>query len=505
MPVLRRELSLRSAVALGVGGTIGGGIYVLIGRAVAVAGPAAVVSFAVAFAGALLIALPYAELACRYPVAGGGYAFARAVFGRHVGFVMGWTFWGAYLFISGYVTLGFGGYLHALLGVPRLAGALALIAACLALGVGGVRLTGAAQAGVTALAIAGLVLFALWGAPEIRSRHFSPFAPTGLGGVLSAALLAFLAFGGFDMVAAAGEEIRDPERNVPRAILITLVTVLGLYVVVCLVAIGTVGAGPLGASSAPLADAARRLSGTVGQRMMTATALLTTAATANAVLVVTSRISFAMARDGLLPAALAKVSPDTGAPVRAVAASAALLALVAAAGSIAVTAAVGGFLYVVHFALPLGALVALRRRGGDESAVGFRAPVPLVSLPLAFVACGVLLVAAGSAGAAGGVAWIAVGAVGYLAYMCRNIRTLHNFDPPATEEEIRSAALQYVRKISGYNKPSQANEAAFAEAVEAVAQASARLLSQLHTTAPPKDRETEAAKARARAAQRFAA
>ncbi|HEV7885607.1 MAG TPA: DUF2277 domain-containing protein [Solirubrobacteraceae bacterium] len=89
--------------------------------------------------------------------------------------------------------------------------------------------------------------------------------------------------------------------------------------------------------------------------------------------------------------------------------------------------------------------------------------------------------------------------------MCRNIRTLHNFEPPASPDEVHSAALQYVRKISGYTKPSAANAAAFERAVGEVAAASARLLDELITTAPPKDREAEAAKARARAAQRYAA
>jgi hypothetical protein len=89
--------------------------------------------------------------------------------------------------------------------------------------------------------------------------------------------------------------------------------------------------------------------------------------------------------------------------------------------------------------------------------------------------------------------------------MCRNIRTLHNFDPPATDEEVSAAALQYVRKISGFTKPSRANEEAFARAVDAVASASIQLLDALSTTAPAKNREVEAAKARARAAQRFAA
>jgi hypothetical protein len=89
--------------------------------------------------------------------------------------------------------------------------------------------------------------------------------------------------------------------------------------------------------------------------------------------------------------------------------------------------------------------------------------------------------------------------------MCRNIRTLHNFEPPATEDEIRAASLQYVRKISGYTKPSQANAAAFERAVEEVAEISRRLLDELTTNAPPKDRDVEAAKAKARAAQRYAA
>jgi hypothetical protein len=87
--------------------------------------------------------------------------------------------------------------------------------------------------------------------------------------------------------------------------------------------------------------------------------------------------------------------------------------------------------------------------------------------------------------------------------MCRNIRTLHNFDPPATDDEVRAASLQYVRKIAGFNKPSQANQEAFDRAVDEVAHASAHLLASLVTNAPPRDREVEAAKARARAAERF--
>ena len=93
---------------------------------------------------------------------------------------------------------------------------------------------------------------------------------------------------------------------------------------------------------------------------------------------------------------------------------------------------------------------------------------------------------------------------GYSPHMCRNIRSLYNFDPPATEAEVRGAALQYVRKVSGMNKPSRANEDAFARAVGSVAAATERLLDELVTSAAPKDREEEAAKARARSARRYA-
>ena len=89
--------------------------------------------------------------------------------------------------------------------------------------------------------------------------------------------------------------------------------------------------------------------------------------------------------------------------------------------------------------------------------------------------------------------------------MCRNIRPLHNFEPPATQEEVRDAALQYVRKISGFTKPSQANAEAFQRAVDTITEATLQLLDELVTTAPPKDREVEAAKRKARSAQRYAA
>lgn len=430
---LRRELGLRGAVALGVGGTVGGGIYVLVGAAAAEAGPAALVAFALAFLLALLIALPYAELACRYPLAGGGYAFVRAVFGPHVGFLMGWGFWGAYLFISGYVTLGFGGYLAAATGLPVLVGALALIASCLALNLLGIRISGRTQAIVVAAAVLGLIVFVAWGASSVASARFEPFLPMGPEGLLLASLLAFLAFGGFDMIAAAGEEIERPERNLPLAILLTLAAVVLLYLLVCAVALGVMGSTSLGSSAAPLADAAASFGGSEARQLILVAALLTTAATANAILVVTSRISFAMARDGLLPTALAHASARTGAPSRTLLLSAALLGFIALAGSVTFVAAVGGFLYVLHFVVPLAALVVLRRREAGASAPAFQTPLPGVVLPLAFAGCLVLLFASGTTGALVGAAWLAFG----LGLHLVRSRTGRAVAPPAAPQPSR--------------------------------------------------------------------
>ncbi|MBV7485126.1 APC family permease [Bordetella sp. BOR01] len=404
---LRRALGLRGAVALGVGGTIGGGIFVLVGHIAALAGPAALLAFALAFVASLLIALPYAELACRYPQAGGGYAFAREVLGRGWGFLMGWVFWGAYIFVSGYVTLGFGGYFNTLTGLPPVWGAVGLILACIVVNVAGVKFSGQLQVLVIGLALAGLLGFAGAGMPSVDTGRFTPWMPNGFPGILSAALIAFLAFGGFDMVAAAGEEIERPERNLPLAILLTLAIVLVVYLLVAFAALGTLDWRTLGASAAPLADAAQAFLGQAGGRIVAVVAVLTTAATANAVLVVTSRISFAMARDGLLPAWLARVGPATGAPWAAVLASGGMLVLVALLGSLHISTAIGGFLYVVHFIAPLFALLKLRRRGGHPPV--FQMPCPSVLLPLAFIMSLVLLVSSGTTGFAGGAAWLAIG------------------------------------------------------------------------------------------------
>jgi APA family basic amino acid/polyamine antiporter len=417
---LRRTLGLGRAVALGLSGTIGGGIFVLVGPATGQAGPGILIAFMLAFGAALLFALPYAELASRYPRAGGGYAATRATLGQGWGFLMGWGYWGAWVAVGGYVTLGFGGYLHALTGLPPIPSALALIAAVMALNLCHARVVGRAQAAVIILGGGALVAFGLLGLPQLHAHaaRFVPFLPHGFGGVAAAAPAALLALNGFDTVAAAGEEVVRPERTLPRAILLTLLIALGVYLLVTIVAVGALPYTALGASPTPLAAAARTFLGPAGSSLISIAALLTTASTANAALGAGSRIIFGMARDGVLPRAMGRVRAPGGTPWVAILLMGAALAAVAASGSVAVAAAVGGFLYVLHYAFPLVGLARLRLKGGPPS--GFRTPAPYFVLPLAGVACLFLLGASGLVGLVGGLGWLLAGLLAAVA--CRVAR-----------------------------------------------------------------------------------
>ena len=414
MTQLKRQLGLGQAVAVGVGGTIGGGIFVLVGAAAGLAGPSVLLSFVLAFAASLLIALPYAELSSRFPLAGGGYAFAKAVFDRGWAFLLGWVYWGAYVFISGYVTLGFGGYLQLLTGIPGLFGAEILIALLTAMNLIGLRVSGRAQTILVSGSIVVLAGFATTGLSHVEAQNFSPFFPSGSGGVLAAALLAFLAFGGFDIVASAGEEVVGAERNLPLAILLTLALVLGLYMVVAYVAVGTVPWARLGVSSAPLSEAAAVFLGPeLGSRLVGTAAILTTAATANAVIIVTSRVTFAMARDGMLPSGLSAIRVSSTAPWASVLLNGFLIALVPVLGSVILVATIGGFLYVFHFLFPIAAVTVLRRRErkAKPSRSSFNMPAGSIVLPLALAACAILILASGFTGIAVGSFWLGLGTI----------------------------------------------------------------------------------------------
>lgn len=280
---LHRVLGLPEAVALGVGGTVGGGIFVLVGVAAGLAGPGALAAFGLAFAAALVIAVPYAELSCRLPLAG-GYAFVREVLGPHWGFLEGWGYWGAYVFVSGYVTIGFGGYLAAVTGLPVVAGAVGVVVASTALNLLGVRISGRAQALVVLVAVVGLVTFALWGSagrssgapgpvPAVRWRRRAAGRAGRVPGVRRVRHGRRRRRGGARPRAQPAPG--DPDHPRDRA---------GAVPRVAFVALGVQPADRLGASEAPLAVVAEEFGGLAGRGLIAFSALLAVEADARTAL-----------------------------------------------------------------------------------------------------------------------------------------------------------------------------------------------------------------------------
>lgn len=399
-----KRIGLREAVCLGIGGVIGAGIFVLSGPASGTAGPAVVVSFAIAFVASMLLGFCYAELASLFPEAGGPYAFCRSVFRPLVAGMVGWAYWGAWVSASGYVALGFGSYLQVFLpGLPQLAGATCLIIVFVLVNLLGIHVSGRVQIGILVLEVAALVTFIGVGIAHIDSDLYTPFAPHGFTGIFAAALIGFLALTGWDVIVVASEEMRHPRRNVPLAIFISLAVVLVLYVGLLFVANGVISSATLGDSPAPIRDASAVFLGSRGPQILSAIVLVALTATANSFIIVISRTAFALARDGMAPRALALTWPANGVPWAAVVCAGGAQWLVTALGSVQFSTSATGFLYLLTFMASVMALVVARRRGLRGQ---FRVPFyPVTALIALAICCGMIL-KAGVSGMIAGSIWL---------------------------------------------------------------------------------------------------
>jgi APA family basic amino acid/polyamine antiporter len=424
-PVLRRELGLLDLSVAGVGIIMGAGIFVLLGAATARAGPLVWASFIVAGAASACTALSYAELAAMYPRAGASFEFARQAFGMRVAFMTGWLAVNAEVIAAAAVALGFGAYAHALFGVDGRIAAWVLLGAGIAIAsTGALRSVGVAVT-LTVIEICGLF--------AVSAIGFTDFHPGNLHGtgdvsmVLGGAALVFFAYIGFEDLATFAEEARDPGRTVPRAILISMVASTAIYIMVAVASVGALGAQQLGASSAPIELVARIVLGSRAGDVLAAIALAATAKTTLLLLMASSRRIYGMATDGALPAALARVSGHTRAPVTGIAIVAGFAALVATSGSIGAVAGVTNFALFIAFGVVNASAVWLRRRA-PAAARPFRSPgtlpvpglrwVPL--LPVLGIATAVGLIASlDRASLLGGAAVIVLGLV--LAFVFREL------------------------------------------------------------------------------------
>jgi APA family basic amino acid/polyamine antiporter len=343
---------LLDAVGIGIGAIVGGGIFVVSGIGAAVAGPALLIALLLAGTAATANALSSAQLAATFPVAGGTYEYGYRVLSPTAGYAAGWMFLASKTAAAGTVALGLGAYLDAFLpGVPPRTVGVAAVLGFTALNYFGVRKSSRLNLMIVALSLGVLVMFVVLGAGAFQSERLRPFAPAGWRGLLSGAAIMFFAYTGYARIATLGEEIHDPRRTIPRAIVLTLVAKGLLYVAVVLVALGAVGADGMAASEAPLLAAASSFEQGWAATIISVGAVVAMLGVMLSQVLGLSRMAFAMARRGDLPRWLERVHPDHGTPHRAILLVGAVAAVVAATGTLRGVATAAAFTILVYYGI----------------------------------------------------------------------------------------------------------------------------------------------------------
>jgi APA family basic amino acid/polyamine antiporter len=364
-PQLRRDLGLPDAIAIGLGAVIGAGLFVVTGVAASVAGPALILGLILAGLAALCNALSSAELAARYPESGGTYEYGYQVLHPLLGFAAGWMFLVSKLAAGGTVALGFGAYFAAL--VPAVPSRWAAVAAALLLTAAnwfGIKKAGRLNTLIVSMTVLVLVGFVLAGLPAFQTGHWQPFAPHGWVGVAEAAALLFFAYTGFARLATLGEEVREPRRIIPRAIILTLAISAALYLAVVAVALGAVGAGALAESSSPLQRAAEvfPFHGAVWVWVTGVGAVSAMLGVMLSQIMGISRMLFAMARRRDLPRLLEHVHPRYGVPDYGLALGGLVVTAVAAFGGLHAVVSAAAFTILLYYSITNLAALRLPRQ-----------------------------------------------------------------------------------------------------------------------------------------------
>jgi APA family basic amino acid/polyamine antiporter len=347
---LRRELGLLDAVGIGVGAIVGAGIFVVLGVAAGIAGPAILLALLIAGVAASANALSSAQLAAAYPVAGGTYEYGYRVIGPRTGFAAGWMFLAGKTTALGTVAIGIGGYLSGLVpGLPPRAVSVVAVAVFTVLNYFGVRRSSLANLVVVGVSLCSLLSLVAIGSFHLDTANFTPFAPGEPRAMLESAALLFFAYTGYARIATLGEEVREPARTIPRAIVVTIGGTLLLYFAVAVVALGTVGAEGLSRTAAPLEDAGRAAGGPVLALVLGVGGLVAMLGVVLSQLLGLSRMAFAMARRGDLPRWMHAVHPVHGVPHRAVVLMGAIGLVIAATGTLEGVAAAASFTILLYY------------------------------------------------------------------------------------------------------------------------------------------------------------
>ncbi len=313
-PGMKATLGLFDATAISIGAIIGAGIFVVIGIAAGLAGPAMIISILIAAGVSLVTALSFAELASWLPKEGGVYEFAHELLSPYLGFTAGWMWMLSNTFTGAAVSLGFAYYFTSVvpaIPAPWLASVICLLFTYI--NYIGVRKSATLNNYLVVAKLLILAFFVVFGLTHFNGRNLTPFVSSTTG-ILYATVFVFFAFGGFARIAVVAEEVKDPRRNVPRAILLSLLVSTVFYVLVGVVAVGLVGSSGLSSSNSPLAHAIDATGASWATYVVSLGGLLATASVLLTSVLGVSRVAYSMARHGDLPRVLSTVQGSHGTP-----------------------------------------------------------------------------------------------------------------------------------------------------------------------------------------------
>jgi amino acid transporter/nucleotide-binding universal stress UspA family protein len=360
---LLRELGLTEALSIGLGTMIGAGIFVLSAIAAQRAGPAASISYVIAGLICLPTAMTVSELATGMPKAGGSYHLISRALGPLAGAIVGPGNWLGLTFATGFYLIGFARYVAYFVPVPPWATALVAGGGFVWLNYRGAKLSGRVQNIIVVLLILILALFVGRGIFSIDPELHQPFVPYGWGAVVANVGLIIVSFTGFEKISTIAEEIKHPGHNLPLAIVGSVIIATVLYAAILYVTTGILSYHAIADLEAPLLEAANRFMSVVGITGMSLAALLATASSANAAIMASSRINFAMGRDGVLPGWFNEIHSRHLTPYRSVLVTGGIATLLALSGRAEVLAEISSALFMVSYALlSLGLLVMRRAR-----------------------------------------------------------------------------------------------------------------------------------------------
>jgi len=347
---LKREIGLFGATALGIGAIIGSGIFIVTGIVAGIAGPAMIISVVIAGIISLFSALSVAELSVYLPKEGGTYAFAQKLISPFAGYIAGWIWIFSNIFVGAAVSLGFAHYFATL--VPAVPVKIIAVIICLIfiiINYLGLKESTLLNNVLVTLKVLILLFFIAFGLGFFNITHFTPPAPSGMTGILSGAALIFFAYTGFARVTIMAEEVKEPEKTIPRSIYLALGISTFLYILVSVIAVGLVGTSDLAQSGSPLAAAITVTGSPAAVLLISSGAMIATASVLLTTILGISRIVFAMARNNDLPAFLSSISPRFCTPHYAIWITGAFMILAILLADLSLVVAVSTFAMLIFY------------------------------------------------------------------------------------------------------------------------------------------------------------